>query len=157
MAYKRPIRHEKKIVKMYGEGSSLREIAFIEGCHKTTIKRRLERAGVKMRDVGPLPGRKSTVPWTDKEKAESMKYLYGMTPEGYSETHKLQNGKCAICGKKLPAEWGHGVHIDHCHKTKKVRGLLCPKCNIGLGQFGDNSEHLLTAASYIVSFDKWRL
>jgi hypothetical protein len=39
--------------------------------------------------------------------------------------------------------------IDHCHKTGKIRGLLCKNCNQGLGQFKDNIDLLLSAAKYL--------
>ena len=154
MAYKRPIKNEKKIVRMYSEGMSLREIAAVEGCHKTTIKRRLEKAGVEMRGPGPLIGKVSSLPLTEEEKEQSMKSSYGMDFSDYEAMHKKQKGRCVICEKRIPKEWGEGVNIDHCHKSKKVRGLLCRKCNLGLGFFEDSPERLLAAASYLTAFRK---
>lgn len=58
---------------------------------------------------------------------------------------EAQGGRCAICGT---TGWGgkYGTPvIDHCHRTGKVRGILCQKCNVGLGKFGDTT-HLLDAA-----------
>jgi hypothetical protein len=54
-----------------------------------------------------------------------------------------QNGLCAIC-KEAPA-----THLDHCHTTGNLRGLLCMKCNTGLGMFGDDLEKLKTAIDYL--------
>ncbi len=59
---------------------------------------------------------------------------------------EFQEQKCAICGAP-PAE--KPLAIDHCHKTGKVRGLLCHKCNMGLGMFLDRPELLDEAASYL--------
>jgi protein-arginine kinase activator protein McsA len=58
--------------------------------------------------------------------------------------YALSDGKCNICNKKEKK-----LHVDHCHKTKKVRGLLCGSCNKGLGLFKDDKESLLEAAEYL--------
>jgi len=56
---------------------------------------------------------------------------------------RAQGGLCAICRRK-PAE-----HVDHCHLTSEVRGILCFTCNVGLGNFGDSDHLMLLAADYI--------
>ena len=58
-----------------------------------------------------------------------------------------QDEKCAICKKEFTKETS--MCIDHCHQTNKIRGLLCRKCNFGLGLFEDNIENLLSAAEYL--------
>lgn len=55
-----------------------------------------------------------------------------------------QDWKCLICGE-IPKR----LFVDHCHKTDKFRGLICPGCNSGLGFFKDNPKSLLNAAKYI--------
>lgn len=61
-----------------------------------------------------------------------------------------QEGKCAICKKELVLDGGKaGMHTDHDHKTSKVRGLLCAKCNRGLGCFDDNPGFLTEAIKYL--------
>ena len=57
---------------------------------------------------------------------------------------------CIICGR-TPKEAGtmKGLHIDHCHRSKKFRGLICGKCNVGLGHFDDDPDHLRAAADYV--------
>ena len=62
------------------------------------------------------------------------------------ELHEKQNGLCAIC--KQP-ELGRLLSVDHCHSTGQVRALLCLKCNVGLGNFGDDQNLLLQAAEYL--------
>jgi hypothetical protein len=67
-----------------------------------------------------------------------------------------QDGKCAICGLaetvgKLPQGLVTPLTVDHDHKTDKVRGLLCNKCNVGLGCFCDSVDILFRAVGYLVA------
>lgn len=55
---------------------------------------------------------------------------------------------CAICNKEIPP-LGKGRHLDHCHKTNVIRGILCTHCNFGLGNFKDNIESLSKAMEYL--------
>lgn len=64
---------------------------------------------------------------------------YGITLEHYEQLYSTQNGCCALCDKpetiKLNANFKtNKLAVDHCHKTNKIRGLLCFRCNIALGQ-----------------------
>jgi Recombination endonuclease VII len=58
-----------------------------------------------------------------------------------------QNNLCAICS--APAKQNKTLSIDHCHETGKIRGLLCSKCNMGLGLLGDTAESLRKALQYL--------
>lgn len=60
---------------------------------------------------------------------------------------KAQGGVCAICGN-TPQQGKH-FDVDHCHISKKVRGLLCPGCNKGLGMFEDDVTRLYAAIRYL--------
>jgi hypothetical protein len=81
----------------------------------------------------------------------AIKKRYGMTVEKYDEILKLQNGVCAICKTSCShgVSFGKRLSIDHDHTTKFVRGLLCQKCNRGLGLFNDDIEKLKSAIRYI--------
>ena len=68
---------------------------------------------------------------------------YGITACEYTKMRILQNDACAICGSV------GDLHIDHDHATGKIRGLLCGKCNRGLGQFEDSVEHMRSAVEYL--------
>lgn len=70
----------------------------------------------------------------------------GITLEQYERERKAQDDKCAICRK---AQEGRRLYVDHCHGTGRFRGLLCRKCNAGLGHFEDDPEALRDAAQYI--------
>ena len=68
---------------------------------------------------------------------------YGITAEHYDQMLAEQGGLCALC-REAPAE-----HVDHDHKTGRVRGLLCFNCNGALGQFRDRRDLILAAISYL--------
>jgi len=70
---------------------------------------------------------------------------YGMTLEQYESLFEQQNGICAIC--KKPGK----LEVDHDHATQKVRGLLCKKCNMGIGYLMDDVDTMLATAEYIIS------
>lgn len=74
----------------------------------------------------------------------------GWTTDRYIEVHNLQKGKCAICGEKNSD--GKRLYADHCHNTGKSRGLLCIKCNMGLGAFNDNLTLFHNAISYLRAY-----
>jgi Autographiviridae endonuclease VII len=74
--------------------------------------------------------------------------VYQISLEERHDLWKKQGERCAIC--QLPiAEWGKGTHVDHCHATHIVRGLLCSRCNLGVGYLRDSSQICLNAASYL--------
>lgn len=67
----------------------------------------------------------------------------------YDELNLSQDGKCAICDK--PCTVNSVLSVDHCHETGKIRGLLCNKCNTGIGLLGDNIEGVQAALDYLKS------
>lgn len=73
---------------------------------------------------------------------------YGITREEFNNILAEQNNSCAICGIKEPGGRGNW-HVDHNHTTGKVRGLLCHKCNTGLGLFLESETILKLAITYI--------
>lgn len=73
---------------------------------------------------------------------------YGISIEQYERMLADQSFKCAICG--CPHDGDEGpLHVDHCHSSLRVRGLLCRPCNAGIGHFGDDQERLVQAAAYL--------
>ena len=75
---------------------------------------------------------------------------YGLTFNQYMDMRALQNDCCKICG--LKSAW---LNIDHCHKSGKVRGLLCHNCNVGLGNFKDNTTFMQNAIHYLQENYNW--
>jgi hypothetical protein len=75
---------------------------------------------------------------------------YGVTLADYQAMLEAQGGNCAIC-HALEADQFKGVfHVDHCHATGAVRGLLCRGCNHMLGVVGDDPAILQRAIAYLV-------
>ena len=62
---------------------------------------------------------------------------------------QFQNGCCAICKGEEPSDFKGRLSIDHDHSSGKIRGLLCMKCNSGLGMFNDDEDILLNAIKYL--------
>lgn len=70
----------------------------------------------------------------------------GFDADTYADFFKVQNGCCAICKTKPTTR---ELDADHDHKTGNPRGLLCSKCNIGLGCFNDDPRRLVGALEYL--------
>lgn len=81
--------------------------------------------------------------------ARTLRRLYGITPAQYAALFEAQGGVCAICKEPPPSGWMKRLDVDHCHETNVVRGLLCRRCNAGLGHFRDSPELLVSAADYV--------
>jgi hypothetical protein len=89
----------------------------------------------------------------DKEKdpekfaTKHYKRLYGITYKERDLILAAQGKRCACCRTDTPGK--HRWHVDHCHKTKKVRGILCHRCNLGIGLARDSVEILETWIAYL--------
>ncbi len=90
----------------------------------------------------------------EQQRDHALKSRYGITRAEYNQILRTQGGVCAICGvpprvldKK--GNKGRALAVDHDHKTKKIRGLLCVFCNRGLGYFRDNTILLKQALKYL--------
>jgi len=79
----------------------------------------------------------------------NIKRKYGLTSDDYSMLLNEQNGMCRICSE--PPEEGKVLHVDHCHKSGRIRGLLCLCCNTALGKFKDSPEVLERARDYVIN------
>lgn len=85
------------------------------------------------------------------QKKRHIKRKYNLSLEEVTALWTAQGNKCAICKiEKEKVSTNNGLHIDHCHTTGKVRGLLCGNCNRGLGMFEDSPELLQSAINYLL-------
>lgn len=80
------------------------------------------------------------------DRNRQLKKNYGITLVEWNQKFENQEKTCAICGKTEHV--GKNWHTDHCHKTGKVRSILCGNCNTALGKFSEDSELLTVAAIY---------
>ena len=83
----------------------------------------------------------------ERTRKNARKYVYksyGLTLASYKELVKEQDGKCALCSREPEL-----LVVDHDHETGKLRGLLCNKCNIGIGFLGDDTDGLQRAIRYL--------
>ena len=72
----------------------------------------------------------------------------------FHEIMDHQDYRCAICGAQIGV---FGSHVDHCHGSDHIRGILCRYCNIGLGHFRDDERTLKAAAAYLKANRQTRL
>ena len=87
----------------------------------------------------------------EKRKSQRVK-KYGIDGAKYDAMLLRQGGRCAIClSVETGDKRGSRFHVDHCHSTGSVRGLLCSSCNLGLGKFRDSTESLKRAIEYLES------
>lgn len=75
---------------------------------------------------------------------------FGLTVDAYLEMFASQGNCCALC-KSTSSGWRGGFHVDHCHETGKVRGILCRHCNLMLGHAKDSVETLQRAIEYLMA------
>lgn len=116
--------------------------------HRAEIAEKMRKRRLADPDVHKARTAKYQADNREELKQRRRRKLYGLTPEDYDTLLKKQRGRCAICRSDTPRaqrDW----HVDHCHKTGKVRGLLCHKCNVGLGHFGDSVKLLGKAIEYL--------
>ena len=78
-----------------------------------------------------------------------MKDKFNISLDEYKEMFIKQDGKCAICSTIVPGHKKINFAVDHCHKTNKVRGLLCFRCNLGIGYFKDDVYLLNNCIEYL--------
>lgn len=98
--------------------------------------------------------KKSTELWrlTDNGRNKTLLRSYGITLQQYNEMLEKQGGVCAICLQ--PERMVHKgkvkrLCVDHDHKTGKVRGILCHRCNTTLGMYEDNPELMRNLITYL--------
>lgn len=84
-----------------------------------------------------------------KARGRYLKKTYNLTDAEYATMYAAQKGLCAICSKHFEK-----LFIDHCHKTKTVRGLLCRLCNVAIGNLQDDPTVMEAAIRYVKAHQK---
>lgn len=72
-----------------------------------------------------------------------LKTVYGMSRVEYDALLNKQQGRCAVCGTKEVKGIAKQMHVDHCHVSGKIRGLLCMRCNTALGWYEKNAQAVI--------------
>lgn len=142
--------HRKKHIDRYIEVERAyvkRNIEKVRECNKLAArKKRAEN-----RDEYRKKQREYYAKNADKRRTQASDWFlrnkYGLTREAYEVMKSAQDGVCAICSRTCKT--GRELAVDHCHATGRIRGLLCSKCNRGLGIFEDSREFLERAIAYL--------
>jgi hypothetical protein len=84
-------------------------------------------------------------------RASHLRKKFGITVEDYDRILEAQGGGCAICDNSVNRNSPSRLymHIDHDHKTGRIRGVLCDRCNQAIGHFEDDPALLRRAADYL--------
>jgi hypothetical protein len=135
-------RYEKKNRKRIRKVHAIWAKKHPEKIREYEARRKLRRQGAPLREINLLRS-------------------YGITAADYNKLLRSQKGRCAICRKRETSKGKLGkprsLGIDHCHKTDKIRGLLCSRCNIGVGHLLDSPRLLRAAATYLENKSNWTL
>lgn len=112
---------------------------------KRKYDRKRYRANAEaIRHINRLFSRRFWASMTPAERsARRRKYEYGLEPEEFDSLLRRQRGRCAICRAPKPTD------LDHCHRTNRIRGVLCRRCNVALGGFRDHIPTLKRAILYL--------
>lgn len=126
----RPSKHTEEqratVRRLKEEGSSVRSIA--------------ERMGLSRSTVGHILA--PTAPETYRVRK------YGLSMVEFTAISAAQGQKCKVCRRtSIP------LHVDHCHRTGRIRGLLCTRCNCGIGQFREDPRVLARAIDYLLDHE----
>lgn len=115
---------------------------------KAWIARNPEKHAIAMKHGKEKYNKKYPERVAAQSRNTKLKKKYAIEGRDYSEMMSKQNGVCAICFKK---EHGRHMAIDHDHSSGCVRGILCSKCNTGIGGFRDSVDVLERALQYLMN------
>lgn len=97
--------------------------------------------------------RRATMPAGKRLEARRLSNLqsYGLSPDNFDQLWQAQSGCCGVCSRALVmgGRFNASVFVDHDHKTGRVRGLLCMRCNTVLGFLEDSALLCLAAVNYL--------
>lgn len=113
-------------------------------CYKERAKRWQKDNPEKKKEIGKRYYKNHQ----ENFKRYDIKRRYGLSHEDWLKIWETQDGKCAICEKKFanPSK----TFVDHNHETGKIRGLLCPKCNLAIGLLNDDPKLMAKVIEYLL-------
>lgn len=122
-----------------------------------TLNQQKARKLREWRRANPEKAKALKQKWIDKNRDHylklqrnvHMKRRYGISLSDYNNMLAIQNNSCAICLKTGGETRMDRLVVDHCHKTMKVRSLLCQSCNAVIGMSFERKEVLLGAVKYL--------
>lgn len=106
-------------------------------CHKANSKKRWANGEKRPSKYDP-----------EYRRNKNLQKKFGITSAEFEAMNAAQAYGCALCGGP-PGGSANRFHVDHDHKTGKIRALLCHKCNVGLGSFDDSPDKLRLAIAYL--------
>lgn len=110
---------------------------------KVNAKRRQSQAAPEVRARLAQRQREKRRQDPERFRDHDRKKLYGISRAEWERLLQEQGGRCAVCFREAP------LAVDHCHKTGKVRGLLCRSCNCAIGLFHEDTERMAQAVTYL--------
>lgn len=115
-----------------------------KACHSSNTK--------KYQKADPRKLDKKNKDWytrnASKIRDRRYKKVYGISEQQYNEMLVKQNYCCKLCGAHKD-NFSYALNVDHCHKTGKIRGLLCGPCNTAIGRFGDDVAGVERVLKYL--------
>lgn len=106
--------------------------------NRTRLRAQQKEYSLKNKEIRKIVSRRHT-----------LKKKYGLTLEQYNEMLEDQNWGCAVCGDGPERTVQGTLPVDHCHKTGKIRGLLCDRCNRALGLLRDSAVNVRALLRYL--------
>lgn len=121
---------------------------------KKSNKNRVKKYRARYRDKNKDKENKKRNTWRATHKLHArdtvLKYHYGISLNEFNALLRKQKNRCGICKKIFTNTYPHKASVDHVHdKTKRVRGLLCNKCNSATGLFGDSPKIIKNALKWL--------
>lgn len=146
--YHREWRRKKALEPGYAEKRRLHRLANYERVREQEKKSRQKNLEKHRSDSrNRMKEYRKTEQYKQLRPEQEIRRKYGLTTEQWGQMFIAQGSACAIC--RTPDNGGRRWHTDHCHNTKKVRGILCQHCNLMLGHARDNPRTLELAVDYL--------
>jgi hypothetical protein len=118
-------------------------------CYVCKSCRSIRRTENRQKNKEYILAYEHTPEYLNRQKDNTFKRVYGITLEIYNEMVKQQKGLCKVCGKPENHKTKKNLTVDHDHRTGKVRGLLCHRCNVVLGLVDEKVSILKCFKNYL--------